>query len=52
MKILPMLGVEKVILTGDMITEDYAPDSRIELIVVQNTELLLRPPSRLLSLTT
>ena len=39
-KILPMLGVEKVILTGDMITEDYAPDSRIELIVVQNTELL------------
>jgi predicted nucleotidyltransferase len=38
-KILPMLGVEKVILTGDMVTEDYAPDSRIDLIVVQNTEL-------------
>ena len=39
MGILPILGVEKVILTGDMATEDYAPDSRIELIVVQNTEL-------------
>ena len=25
-QVLPMLGVEKVILTGDMITEDYAPD--------------------------
>ena len=37
--ILPMLGVEKVILTGDMTTDDYAPDSRIELIVVQNTDL-------------
>ena len=37
--ILPILGVEKVILTGDMATEDYTPDSRIELIVVQNTEL-------------
>ena len=38
-KLLPQLGVEKVILTGDMVTEDYAPDSRIELIVVQNTDL-------------
>ena len=38
-QVFPMLGVEKVILTGDMITEDYAPDSRIELIVVQKTDL-------------
>lgn len=38
-EILPMLGVEKVILTGDMATGDYAPDSRIELIVVQKTDL-------------
>ncbi len=37
--ILPILGVEKVVLTGDMATEDYAPESGIELIVVQNTEL-------------
>lgn len=38
-QVLPNLGVEKVILTGDMITEDYAPDSRIVLIVVHKTEL-------------
>ena len=35
---LPTLGVEKVILTGDMVTGDYSPDSRIDLIIVQNTE--------------
>ena len=39
LQLLPQLGLEKVILTGDMATEDYAPDSRIELIVVQNTDL-------------
>ena len=39
MQLMPQLGVEKVILTGDMATEDYAPDSRIELIVVQKTDL-------------
>ena len=38
-EVLPMLGVEKVILTGDMVTDDYAPDSRIELIVVHKTDL-------------
>ena len=38
-QIMPQLGVEKVILTGDMVTEDYSEDSRIELIVVQNTDL-------------
>ena len=36
---LPRLGLEKVILTGDLATGDYAPDSRIELIVVQKTDL-------------
>jgi hypothetical protein len=38
MQLLPQLGVEKVVLTGDMVTEDYSPDSRIELIVVQKTD--------------
>ena len=36
---LPTLGLEKVILTGDMVTGDYWPDSRIDLIIVQKTEL-------------
>ena len=39
MELMPQLGVEKVILTGDMATEDYAPDSGIKLIVVQKTDL-------------
>ena len=38
-QVLPILGVEKVILTGDMVTEDYSPDSQIELIVVHKTDL-------------
>ena len=37
--LLPTLGVEKVILTGDMVTGDYSPDSRIDLIVLQKTDL-------------
>ncbi len=37
--LLPTLGVEKVILAGDMATGDYVPDSRIELIIVQKTDL-------------
>ena len=37
-EVLPMLGVEKVILTGDMAAGDYSPDTRIELIVVHQTE--------------
>ena len=36
---LPNLGVEQVILTGDMVSGDYSPDSRIELIVVHKTDL-------------
>ena len=39
LEILPMMGVEKVILTGDMVSEDYKPDSQIELIIVQKTDL-------------
>ncbi len=38
-QMLPTLGVEKVILTGDMVTGRYSPDSRIDLIVVQKTDL-------------
>ena len=38
MELIPQLGVEKVILTGDMATEDYADDSRMELIVVHKTD--------------
>ena len=36
--LLPTLGVEKVILTGDMISETYSPDSRIQLIIVHKTD--------------
>ena len=39
LELLPILGVEQVILTGDLVTGDYNPDSRIDLIVVQNTDL-------------
>ena len=38
-EILPQLGVEKVILTGDMVSEDYQPDSRIDLIVIHKTDM-------------
>jgi predicted nucleotidyltransferase len=38
MDLLPSLGVEQVILTGDMVSGQYRPDSRIELIVVHKTE--------------
>ena len=38
-EMLPTLGIEKVILVGDMVTGDYRPDSRIDLVVVQKTEL-------------
>ena len=30
-EMLPILGVEKVILTGDMAAGDYKPDTKIEL---------------------
>ena len=38
-QMLPTLGVEKVIVTGDMATGNYKPDSRMDLIVVQKTDL-------------
>ncbi len=38
-QLLPQLGVEQVILTGDMVAGDIAPDSCIQLIVVQKTDL-------------
>ena len=33
------MGVRKVLLTGDMVSEDYQPDSRIELIVGHKTDM-------------
>lgn len=38
MSLLPQLGVEKVYLTGDMVTGDISPDSRIDLIVVHDND--------------
>ena len=38
-ELLPQLGVEKVILTGAMASEDYQPDSQIELIVIHKTDM-------------
>ena len=37
-ELLPILGVEKVILTGDMVTGDFNPESSIDLVVVHNTD--------------
>lgn len=37
-EILPSLGVEKVILTGEAAAGDYGPESRIELVVVHDTD--------------
>ena len=37
-EMLPILGVEKVILTGDIAAGDYKPDTKIELIIVHDTE--------------
>jgi hypothetical protein len=36
--LLPTLGVEKVILTGDMVSGNYSPESRIDLIIVHATD--------------
>ena len=38
MSLLPQLGVEKVYLTGDLVTGDISPDSSIDLVVVHETE--------------
>ena len=37
-EILPNLGLEKVILTGATAAGDYGPESRIELVVVHDTD--------------
>jgi len=37
-ELLPTLGIEKVILTGDMVTGKYCPESQIGLIIVQETD--------------
>jgi hypothetical protein len=37
-QLLPTLGVEKVILIGDMVSGNYSPDSRIDLIIVHDTD--------------
>ena len=31
--LLPTLGVEKVILSGDMVSGDYSPESKIRLVI-------------------
>ena len=36
--LLPSLGVERVILVGDMITGQYTQDSAIQLVVVHETD--------------
>ena len=41
--LLPTLGVERVILTGDMVSGYYSPDSKIDLIIVHDTD---RPVGR------
>ncbi|MBO56025.1 MAG: hypothetical protein CL886_10235 [Dehalococcoidia bacterium] len=37
-ELLPTLGVEKVILGGDMVSGDYSPESSIRLIIVHDTD--------------
>ena len=37
---LPALGALKVIITGDLLTEDIKPSSIIQLIIVQDTDAL------------
>ncbi|HCG91432.1 MAG TPA: hypothetical protein DEZ08_06305 [Dehalococcoidia bacterium] len=37
-ELLPTIGVKKVILTGAMTTGIYAPDSPINLVVIQETD--------------
>ena len=37
-EMIPILGVEKVILIGDMAAGDYSPDTKIQLVIVHDTE--------------
>ncbi len=36
--LMPILGVEKAILVGDVVSGKYSPESRIELIIVHKTD--------------
>ena len=36
--LMPQLGVELVYLTGDMVSGDISPDSRIDLVAVHDTD--------------
>ena len=38
MALLPQLGIEKAILIGDMVSEDYHPESSIDLVIVHDTD--------------
>ena len=38
MALLPQLGIEKAILIGDMVTGEYRPDSRIDLVMVHEND--------------
>ena len=38
MGVLPTLGIEKAILTGDMVSGDYSPASTIDLVFVHDTD--------------
>jgi predicted nucleotidyltransferase len=37
-EIMPILGIEKAILVGDMVTGKYSPDSQIDLVIVHKTD--------------
>ena len=37
-ELLPILGVEKVILVGDMVTGNFTPESSIDLVLVHDTD--------------
>ena len=37
-ELMPILGVEKVFLVGDMAAGDYKPDTKIELVIVHDSE--------------
>ena len=37
-EMIPILSVAKVILTGDMAAGDFKPDTKIELVIVHETE--------------
>ncbi len=38
MDVFPTLGIEKAILVGDAVTEDYSPESTLDFIFVHDTD--------------